>query len=121
VIDPSWLSGNTRDASENPEAGEPDPLQVVNNGNDLIVRGNGFEYSFSGNSGRLNHISYGGETLLEGGPRLNVARAPIMNEISLWGEAEFEPVYRWGLDILEHELEYSRQTELLRRKGNAGF
>ncbi len=112
VIDPSWLSGNNHDASEIPQTGDPDLLRMLNNGNDLIVRGNSFEYSFSEISGMLNYLSYGGETLLQGGPWLNVARTPVMNEISRWGVAEFEPVYRWGLDILEHELEYSRQTEL---------
>jgi beta-galactosidase len=112
VIDPSWLSDDTRDASAIPEAGEEDILQVINSGNDLIVRGTGFEYSFSAISGTLNYISYGGETLLQGGPWLNVARAPIMNEISLWGVAEFEPIYYWGLDILEHELKNSRHDEL---------
>jgi beta-galactosidase len=109
VIDPDLVAVNGLNSAE---AGEADHLRVANSGEELIVRGNDFEYSFSAAIGRLNEITYRGEKLLQGGPWLNVTRAPIMNEISLWGVAEFEPIYRWGLDILEHDLEYSRQSEL---------
>ncbi len=62
-----------------------------------------FEYAFDTEAGSLQHLRYQNQELLSGGPKLNAARMPIMNEVSTWGEAEIDSIYTWGLDSLIHE------------------
>ncbi len=101
VIDPElmpaarqWISGETA------------PLKTIAGDEMLMVRGSNFEYGFCLKEGMLATLVYMELPLIETGPRLNVARTPIMNEVSTWGIAEFDSIYRWGLDSLVHELQY---------------
>lgn len=88
------------------------PLQVVRDNIILSIKGDRFEYSFSQETGTLKKIVYRGTEMLLGGPYLNTARTPVMNEVSTWGVAEFEQIYRWGLDSLVHELKNSEIMEI---------
>jgi beta-galactosidase len=95
------------------------PLEVDRTNGQLVIRGEGFTYTFDEASGTLSSIKVGEVELLRQGPRANVWRAPLANERDGWG------VYRgrlsthragmgddiangWravGLDRLEHTLE----------------
>ncbi|TVR72630.1 MAG: DUF4981 domain-containing protein [Marinilabiliales bacterium] len=82
------------------------PLRLTASGDLLIVAGDEFEYTFCNSEGKMRSLKFMGEQLIESGPLLNVSRTPIMNEVSIWGIAEFDSIYRWGLDSLVHELKY---------------
>ncbi|MGD2136490.1 MAG: DUF4981 domain-containing protein, partial [Gemmatimonadales bacterium] len=95
------------------------PLEMEHAGGRVIVRGEGFTYTFDETVGTLSSIRVSGVELLRQGPRANVWRAPLANERDPWG------VYRgrlsthregmgngiangWravGLDRLEHTVE----------------
>lgn len=99
-------SDNTRsvEPDDSPQSG---PLEVLEEEHYILVKGALFEYAFNKSKGLLDHISYQDQELLRDGPVLDVARTPIMNEVSVWGEAEFDSIYTWGLDALTHELQAS--------------
>ncbi|HVN57551.1 MAG TPA: glycoside hydrolase family 2 TIM barrel-domain containing protein [Bacteroidales bacterium] len=50
----------------------------------VVVRGNGFSYTFGKHDGMLNSIRVDGEELLRRGPVLNMWRAPLANETDEW-------------------------------------
>jgi beta-galactosidase len=95
------------------------PLQLDTAGGQVIVRGDGFTYTFDEVSGTLSSIKVDDVELVQQGPRANVWRAPLANERDNWG------VYRgrlathregmgndiangWravGLDRLKHTVE----------------
>ena len=97
--------------TSNSASGGLSPLRMIKTNDELIISGNDFEYSFSQTEGTLNYMKYKGTTMLQSGPHLNVARTPVMNEVSTWGVAEFDSIYRWGLDSLIHEMKYSEVIE----------
>ncbi|MCF8225485.1 MAG: DUF4981 domain-containing protein [Bacteroidales bacterium] len=80
-------------------------LSISENGELLFIKGDNFNYTFNKESGVLEQIRYDATDFLMEGPRLNVSRPPIVNEISVWTRAEYAPWYEWGLDSLVHELE----------------
>ncbi len=84
------------------------PLTLSGKDGSLVVSGEGFSYTFDLARGMLTQIRYGSTDFLAGGPRLCVSRPPIVNEISIWTRAEYEPWYNWGLDSLVHEVEWVR-------------
>ncbi|MCG6926381.1 MAG: DUF4981 domain-containing protein [Acidobacteria bacterium] len=95
------------------------PLEVDEGGGEVVVRGDGFAYTFDETLGTLSSMKVAGVELLQQGPRANVWRAPLANERDAWG------LYRgklsthrdgmgndiangWravGLDHLEHTVE----------------
>ncbi|SEW31585.1 beta-galactosidase small subunit-related protein [Natrinema salifodinae] len=90
-----------------PEPVDPDemPPLTVSEGDDVVVSGEGFEYTFDTDLGTLSSMRYDGTEVLERGPLFNAWRAPIMNEVQQWGSA---PAYSWydaGLDDLTHSVE----------------
>ncbi len=88
----------------------PGELSIEESGNRINIEGEGFEYVFDKSLGRLEQIRYHGAEFLLEGPRLNVSRPPIVNEISEWTRAEYKEWYEWGLDSLLHEV-HSVYTE----------
>lgn len=50
----------------------------------ITVKGDQFEYTFSKENGRLSQMKYQGQDLLKNGPKFNVWRAPIANDIDPW-------------------------------------
>ncbi len=86
-----------------PTGGLP-PLQVNENGPEVVITGNDFAYTFSRSEGTLTSMTYRGTELLVQGPRLNVWRSPLQNERVAWGDAEAERWRALGLDRLEHRV-----------------
>jgi beta-galactosidase len=61
------------------------PLQVDEAEGRLVIRGQGFAYTFDEARGVLSSIVIDGVELLRQGPRANVWRAPLANERDAWG------------------------------------
>lgn len=80
-------------------------LLVQENEEEVVVAGEDFSYEFDLATGVLKQIRFGNAEFLSMGPRLNVSRPPIVNEISVWTRAEYATWYAWGLDSLVHELQ----------------
>jgi len=70
------LSAGTKTSQAIPE--------VVENAEQIQVKGSNFVYSFSKKTGKLNSIFFDGEELLKEGINLNVWRAPLANDIDQW-------------------------------------
>lgn len=93
-------------------------LRFLENERSITVSGNDFEYRFSKDSGRLVAMKYHQKNLIADGPRLNVWRAPLANELDKWALIQSHltyqkpgmgdgPVNNWrslGLDNLEHKV-----------------
>ncbi|WP_238431509.1 glycoside hydrolase family 2 TIM barrel-domain containing protein [Streptomyces cavernae] len=62
-----------------PEA--PGRVRATGTADRITLSGKGFEYTFDRRSGELTSMQAGGRELLSGGPRLDVWRAPVSNEI----------------------------------------
>ena len=105
----------TRIFSENSNT-LPSSVSLQTTGNILKVSGEGFSYSFNTKTGRLQSAEYNGKAMLEGGPELNVARMPIMNEVSTWGEAEFDTIFKYGLDNLVHRVTHQEVNSISDKK-----
>jgi len=58
--------------------------ELMEQGGILKVRGKGFEYSFSRETGELLSMIAGDKELIKSGPRLNVWRAPLANDLDSW-------------------------------------
>ncbi len=82
----------------------PTGISVDEKGKSIEISGEGFSYTFSSETGSLQSAKYNGQTILEEGPELKVTRTPLMNEISTWGEAEFDTLFKYGLDNLIHRV-----------------
>lgn len=80
-------------------------LSVSDDGKQVTVAGDGFEYVFNRDQGTLTSGSYSGTEVVSAGPLLDFFRAPIQNEIQGWGAAESDEWYAIGLDALQHEVE----------------
>ncbi len=50
----------------------------------LLISGKDFEYAFDKESGQLNSMKYHGIELVKKGPKLNVWRAPLANDLDNW-------------------------------------
>jgi beta-galactosidase len=59
-------------------------LELVEEGEDLIVRGPHFVYTFSRETGELLSMQVGSKELISQGPRFNVWRAPLANDLDSW-------------------------------------
>jgi len=79
-----------------------DSLTVSETEQTVKIVGPDFSYSFDKTTGTLISLIYKDTELLKTGPRLNVFRAPLLNEWSGWGKAEAEDWYRTGLDKIKH-------------------
>ncbi|WP_148414597.1 glycoside hydrolase family 2 TIM barrel-domain containing protein [Haloferax sp. KTX1] len=99
------------------------PLSV-DEGGDITVSGDGFEYVVTEDAGTLSSMAYEGTDLLERGPLFNSWRAPVMNEIQQWGSAPARSWYEAGLDELTHSVEsvgVERRDESLVEVAVEGF
>ncbi|MDS0241740.1 glycoside hydrolase family 2 TIM barrel-domain containing protein [Haloferax massiliensis] len=99
------------------------PLSV-DEGGDITVSGDGFEYVVADDAGTLSSMAYEGTDLLERGPLFNSWRAPVMNEIQQWGSAPALSWYEAGLDELTHSVEsvgVERRDESLVEVAVEGF
>jgi len=75
---PWYVAAETRydSSSEN--------LKITESAENVIISGNGFEYTFSRQTGQLASIRVNGKDLLESGPLPNFWRAPLANETDEW-------------------------------------
>jgi len=95
------------------EAPDPDPaaladvppVSVADDGESVVVTGDGFEYAFDRDAGTLGSLAVDGTELLERGPLLNAWRTPIMNEAQAWDGEQASAWYEAGLDDLTQEVE----------------
>jgi beta-galactosidase len=86
-------------------------LSVSDDGGEVTVAGDDFEYVFSRNQGTLSSGTYSGTEVVSAGPLLDFFRAPIQNEIQSWGAAESNEWYDIGLDNLQHEVRSLEATQ----------
>jgi beta-galactosidase len=91
----------------------------------LIIRGDGFSYTFDRNTGTLSSMVIGGKELVGKGLRFNVWHAPLANELDSWNFWHTDMGYtkEWmgketangwrsiGLDRLVQELDRLTRTE----------
>jgi len=98
------------------------PVEVEKSKESLTVRGAGFEYTFDKAFGSLTSMVIDGKELIQKGPRLNVWRAPLANDLDSWNfrQNEIGNTLDWmgketangwrstGLDRLVHEVEEFR-------------
>ena len=71
---------------------------------ETILHGSDFVLAFSHEAGTITSLRYEGQELVEGGPRLNIWRAPTENDA---GHGEQHAEARWreaGLDRLSHQV-----------------
>ncbi|KHF39582.1 glycoside hydrolase family 2 TIM barrel-domain containing protein [Halalkalibacter okhensis] len=84
-------------------------LETYETSHEFVVLGNGFELSFNTATGQLSSWTYGGVSVIENGPKLNVWRALIDNDMYTTGQ--WKPVSNkeiWekaGLHWLQHRLD----------------
>jgi beta-galactosidase len=85
----------------------------------LVISGEDFEYLFDMKTGKLKSMKYQGKSLINEGPKLNVWRAPLANELDPWALGRSDLTYRktgmgedpannWrslGLDQLNYKLD----------------
>jgi beta-galactosidase len=110
---------------KNALANEDQPLQaleLVEGESSLKVKGRGFVYTFSRETGELISMLVGDKELISKGPRLNVWRAPLANDLDSWNfwQTEMghvtegmgrETANGWrsiGLDRLKQDLDHMR-------------
>ena len=59
-------------------------ISVVEKNDLLLVNGKDFEYAFSKTNGKLIALKYQNKELIGEGPKLNIWRAPLANELDAW-------------------------------------
>jgi beta-galactosidase len=92
------LGGARIPGAEVPEA--RGAVEVGETAETVTVSGREFRYVLDKRTGTLGSMRVRGTELLNGGPRLDVWRAPISNETYDWGRAEGEDWRKAGLDRL---------------------
>ena len=100
------------------------PIEVVEDGELLAVKGEGFVYTFDRTAGSLSSMVIDGKELIQSGPRVNVWRAPLANDLDSWnfGRTEIGYTKVWmgketangwrstGLDRLVHDVEHFKSV-----------
>ncbi len=106
-------------AQEATRAGCP-PVEIIEESGSLEVNGNGFSYTFDRSTGSISSMIVDGSEMIRKGPRLNVWRAPLANDLDSWNFRKTEMGYtkEWmgketangwrsiGLDRLVHEVDH---------------
>lgn len=78
----------------------------------LVVEGDRFRIEFDRATGRIARYLFDGRDILSAGPVLNLWRAPILNEMSIWNLAESRRWYAQGLHRIRHQLLELRSSRL---------
>jgi len=60
------------------------PLELSRLGEDVRISGDNFTYIFSRSTGTLTSILFAGKEILKSGPKMNVWRAPLANDLDGW-------------------------------------
>lgn len=114
-----WFIGqdNTREKKE-----QGTVIDVTESGDQLVVKGKGFSYTFDGGSATLSSMNISGREILKRGPVMNIWRAPLANETDEWtywasnnknrtdgfGRVAATEWYSYGLHQLAVRKEYFR-------------
>jgi beta-galactosidase len=80
------------------------PLRTDSAAESYTVSGENFEYAFDADCGTLSSVTYDGFEMVSTGPRLNLYRPPIENEVARFGDAQADDWYEIGLDDLRHDV-----------------
>lgn len=94
-------------------------VSFAEDSDNITITGNDFEYWFDKSTGRLSSLQYLGKQMINEGPKLNVWRAPLANELDQWALWRSDLTYRkpgmgedpannWrslGLDHLTYKLD----------------
>jgi beta-galactosidase len=64
-------------------------VNVLENGENIVVSGKNFRYTMDKKTGRLTSLQFNETEYLESGPEFNVWRAPLANDIDPWGSHQF--------------------------------
>jgi beta-galactosidase len=95
------------------------PLELKRLGDDVHISGNNFTYTFSRSSGTIASIKFHDKEIIKSGPKMNVWRAPLANDLDGWtfdrarvidphpALSNFAANGFWaaGLDKLEHHVD----------------
>ncbi|MFP4621095.1 MAG: glycoside hydrolase family 2 TIM barrel-domain containing protein [Bacteroidales bacterium] len=91
---------------------KPEPFEVQEDRNRVIVNGSDFQYTFHKERGMLTSLHYKGTELIKSPPRFNVWRAPIWNQTDRWGGNPMAPNWRrYGLNRLQTEVKEVNVTQ----------
>ncbi|MDQ3814105.1 MAG: DUF4981 domain-containing protein [Armatimonadota bacterium] len=83
-------------SASKPKASNAAPLQLEEDAQQVIIRGNDLEVVASKASGLLTSLRWHGEEMLVAGPQLNVWRGPTDNDgIKGWSGQHHKPLGRW--------------------------
>lgn len=72
-------------------------VKCLERNDSLLVLGKNFEYCFDKLSGKLVSLKYMGKEMIGEGPKLNIWRAPLANELDGWGKTGANLVYKPGM------------------------
>jgi len=72
-------------------------VKALERNDSLLVTGKNFEYCFDKRSGKLVSLKYFGNEMIVNGPKLNIWRAPLANELDGWGKTGANLVYKPGM------------------------
>ena len=104
---------------------ENNPELLVEDQEDLlIIKGSDFIYQLNKNTGLIQSMEVGGNIICDHGPKFNVWRAPLANELDAWGtyKTKIGHTKPWmgkdiangwlslGIDRLEHSLNHCIYT-----------
>ncbi|NWQ40798.1 DUF4981 domain-containing protein [Bacillus sp. EB106-08-02-XG196] len=89
-------------------------LTVAEEASKIYVSGSQFQLVFNKQNGRIEEYFYDGQLMLHNGPRLNLWRAPIDNDLLGLGEFSAKPVAKeWkelGVDAIQHRMKQTKVT-----------
>ncbi len=109
-----------------------DGVTVDENPENIVFKGADFTYTFKKENGLLTSLIFKGKEYLRQGPKFNIWRAPLANELDAWntfrtsigqqkdgmGHTISNGWYSLGLNNLEHEVE---TIEIIKNKTNVGL
>ncbi|MFH0882477.1 MAG: glycoside hydrolase family 2 TIM barrel-domain containing protein [bacterium] len=81
------------------------PLRVTQSANDIVIAGDGYRYVFDTTKGTFSSMTVAGHELLVSGPQPSIWRAPYMNELMDWGEAEARDWFDLGFDRMRQIID----------------
>ncbi len=107
-------------------------ISIDDNLDNIVFKGENFAYTFNKDNGLLSSLIYKENEYLKQGPKFNIWRAPLANELDAWGTF-FTSIghqsdgmghnmsngwYSLGLNHLEHEV---ATIEIIKDKKNVGL
>ncbi len=80
-----------------PDSTENSGISIFESADSLFVTGKNFHYSFDKRFGKIISLKFMGKELIMKGPKLNVWRAPLANELDSWTKTGADLVYKFGM------------------------